>query len=82
MKSSRNLNDKNDTSLLTVNLFFDIKTDLNVDKVKTLYFKATGEELDTISLKKLRKIWREKLFLGAAEILKIPKNRRNFGAKK
>jgi len=33
---------------------FDIKIDLNVDKVKSLYFKATGEELDTISLKKLQ----------------------------
>ena len=33
---------------------FDIKTDLNIDKVKSLYFKITGAELDTISLKKLQ----------------------------
>jgi len=33
---------------------FDIKTDLNIDKVKSLYYKITDAELDTISLKKLQ----------------------------
>ena len=32
---------------------FDVKTDINIDKVKSFYQKTTESELDTISLKKL-----------------------------